>query len=129
MSPLGRRSVAVGAALLTFVCFLAILLGKPNLGLSQKSDTTPQLGPARNAESEFQTASMQATTTTRKPVVYFHFAPAGCENCAGLAPTMQRFYEEHGSEYDVRGIVITHWGRHDATAVRLSLIHISEPTR
>jgi hypothetical protein len=31
---------------------------------------------------------------------------------------MQRFYEEHRSEYDVRGIVITHWGRHDARAVR-----------
>ena len=31
---------------------------------------------------------------------------------------MQQFYEEHGSEYEVWGIVITHWGRHDAKAVR-----------
>src|SRR5271169_684970 len=118
MSVMRRRSVALGAALLTLVCFTAILLGKPNPVLPQKSDSTPQLEPGQTAEAELKTASIQGTTT-RKPVVYFHFAPDGCENCAGLAPTLQRFSAEHGSEYDVVGIVITHWGRHDATAVRI----------
>src|SRR5947209_20332849 len=84
-----RRSVALSANLLTLVCFSAIVLGTPN-----------------------------AVSAQQRPVVYFHFAPDGCENCLGLAPDMERFYQEHGSEYDVRGIVIRHWGRHDATAVR-----------
>jgi|ERR1017187_1562180 thiol-disulfide isomerase/thioredoxin len=97
MSTMGRRSVALGAIFLTLVCFSAILLGTPTPVPPQKGDTTP---------------------TKKRIVVYFHFAPDGCENCAGLAPKMQQFYEEHGSEYDVRGIVITHWGRHDATAVK-----------
>lgn len=95
MSTVGRRSVALGAVLLSLVSFSVILPGTPTPAPPQ-SDTTP---------------------TTKRPVVYFHFAPDGCENCAGLAPKMERFYEEHGSEYDVRGIVIRHWGRHDASAV------------
>src|SRR5437763_15481442 len=84
-----RRSVALSANLLTLVCFSTIVLGTPN-----------------------------AVSAQQRPVVYFHFAPDGCENCLGLAPTMERFYQEHGSEYDVRGLVITHWGRHDETARR-----------
>jgi|SRR5437588_2629596 len=89
MSTMVRRSVGWSANLLTLVCFSAILLATPN-----------------------------AVSAQQRPVVYFHFAPDGCENCLGLAPTMERFYQEHGSEYDVRGLVITHWGRHDATAIR-----------
>jgi len=92
----GRKSIALSAVLVALVSFSVILLGSPG-------PAPPQMG---------------TTPTTKRPVVYFHFAPDGCENCAGLAPKMQQFYEEHGSEYDVVGIVITHWGRHDATAVR-----------
>jgi len=96
MSRMRRRSITFSAFLLALVSFSGVLRGSPD-------PVPPQTG---------------TTPTTKRPVVYFHFAPDGCENCAGLAPKMQRFYEEHGSEYDVRGIVITHWGRHDAKAVR-----------
>lgn len=97
MSAMGRRSVLLRTVLMILASFSVVLLGTPNPVWAQKGGTTP---------------------TRKRLVVYFHFAPDGCENCRGLAPDIERFYEEHGSEYDVRGVVITHWGRHDAAAVR-----------
>jgi len=97
MSPMGRRLILLRTVLLILAFFSVVLFGTPNPVWAQKGGTTP---------------------TRKRPVVYFHFAPDGCENCRGLAPDIERFYEEHGSEYDVRGVVITRWGRHDATAVK-----------